>query len=281
MKKFFAFLLLIIFITPTQAQDKEACFPEIPGFQRTILEEVYTPNNLFDIINGAAEMFLSYDFEELAIAEYSDSSIRYIRVELYRHRNAENAFGVYAQERSPEAQFLSIGGEGYIEEGALNFWSGPFYIKLVTNDKGPHVQQALLTIANAVAAALHQDSGMPTQFDVFPKEERLPHSEYYVNRDFLGYQFFDNAYVVPYKQCTMFTVYFSSEVEAQEAVKKYAKLLKDSLLTFDKPTKVKDPAIGGMLLQRCGSLIVGAIDIRDEQKAKMLMSQIQNNLVKK
>ncbi|MBP8975429.1 MAG: hypothetical protein KBG83_01805 [Bacteroidetes bacterium] len=281
MKKFFAFLLLIIFITPTQAQDKEACFPEIPGFQRTILEEVYTPNNLFDIINGAAEMFLSYDFEELAIAEYSDSSIRYIRVELYRHRNAENAFGVYAQERSPEAQFLSIGGEGYIEEGALNFWSGPFYIKLVTNDKGPHVQQALLTIANAVAVALHQESGMPTQFDVFPKEERLPHSEYYVNRDFLGYQFFDNAYVVPYKQCTMFTAYFSSEVEAQEAVKKYAKLLKDSLLTFDKPTKVKDPAIGGMLLQRCGSLIVGAIDIRDEQKAKMLISQIQNNLVKK
>ncbi|MCK5463933.1 MAG: hypothetical protein KAI95_12985, partial [Bacteroidales bacterium] len=49
-----------------QADGNDAVsFPEVKNWNLTVLPDVYTPGNLWDLINGAAESYLSYDFVDL------------------------------------------------------------------------------------------------------------------------------------------------------------------------------------------------------------------------
>lgn len=256
-------------------------FPEIEGFQRTIIKEVYTADNLFDLIDGAADMFLTYDFVDLHMAEYSNDSLQYIRVEAYRHTTPENAFGVYAQERSPQSHFLPIGTEGYSDDGALNFWIGTYYIKLVTNDRGPHVQRALEKIALAVAQSFKCEATLPEQFNVFPREARREHGEYYVNRDFLNYSFFHTAFVVPYKNYTLFTLFYKTPKDAQAALQTYySTVIKQNLPSTDTLFTVTDPQEGTLLFQCVGNILAGAKDIQDLYGARTDLETLVKRLQK-
>ena len=45
-------------------------FPMLDGFKKETNYPVYTPDNLWDFINGAADNYLAYDFVDLHVAEY-------------------------------------------------------------------------------------------------------------------------------------------------------------------------------------------------------------------
>ena len=44
-------------------------FPMLDGFKKETNYPVYTPDNLWDFINGAADNYLAYDFVDLHVAE--------------------------------------------------------------------------------------------------------------------------------------------------------------------------------------------------------------------
>ena len=54
----------------------------------------YFPENLFEYINGAAEIYLSYDFHELIVAQYAKSGTESaLAVEIYDMGSSTNGFG--------------------------------------------------------------------------------------------------------------------------------------------------------------------------------------------
>ena len=61
-------------------------------------DAVCTPENLRNIIGGAADLFLRYGFSDLRIGEYTNPSGIDVRIELYRHNSVENTFGICSQE---------------------------------------------------------------------------------------------------------------------------------------------------------------------------------------
>ncbi len=277
-----AILLLLFCFTLLNGQEPDAfIFPDIDGFNKTIIDEVYTPETLFELIDGAADMFLAYDFENLHIAEYSNDSIRYIRVEAYRHKDAVNAFGAYAQERTPDARVLPVGCEGYIQEGALNFWFGSYYVKLVTNDQGRSVQTALERIAQHVAQQSICRQSLPSFFEKFPTDDRIPRNETYINRDYLGYRFFNKVFTASYNHSTVFVIVYKNAWDLQDALQAYSIILKSQQpLLFDTPTFINDPNEGRLLLQKAGNYIVGAKNIIDEKKALNTLNALITQLVR-
>ncbi|MCK7485355.1 MAG: hypothetical protein MZU97_07190 [Bacillus subtilis] len=110
-------------------------FPAIPGWRLTGPPIVYTPDNLWDFIDGAAESYLAYSFVDLQVGEYVSPESVAVRVELYRHADPDNAFGIYATERAPGYSFLKVGAQGYEAEGILNFLTGRYYVKLSTHQR--------------------------------------------------------------------------------------------------------------------------------------------------
>ncbi len=157
-----------------RGQEASSPFPSVAGWVMTPDTAVYTPDNLYDLIDGAADVYLSYGFVDLHLADYRRSDGTEVRVEVYHHSTPANAFGIYSQERKPDYHFIPVGVQGYKDEGVLNFLAGPYYVKISTHATGPGANQALAVIAQASAAHLRQDTAFPAPLRLFPPGGRSP-----------------------------------------------------------------------------------------------------------
>src|SRR4030042_5526834 len=116
--------------------------PEPSGWILTETPPTYVPGTLFEYIDGAAENYLSYGFRELVVGNYKEQrSAATLTVEVYDMGDETRAFGIYSSERYPASHFLSVGTQGYWEEGTLNFIVGGYYIKLLCFDCGQGGEQ--------------------------------------------------------------------------------------------------------------------------------------------
>ena len=67
-KRFLTGLIAVLVIGSVSAQ--EVNFPELGGYKKNTDFPVYSPDNLWDFINGAAETYLAYGFVDVHVAEY-------------------------------------------------------------------------------------------------------------------------------------------------------------------------------------------------------------------
>ncbi len=237
-------------------------FPPIPGWTLTVDTTVYTPRNLWDFIDGAAEAFLSYGFEDLRIGDYMAEDSLAVRVEAYRHASPTMAFGIYAAERKADYHFIEIGTEGYQADGVLNFLSGEYYLKLSTHGSGRRAAMALRSIAERVAGNLDRPREWPAGLRLLPESGRRPHTEGFVAADFLGYTFFRNVFTARYGEGAGFLLFvtpLSPGPQAEETLRAYGAAtgkpeVRNGGLRF------ADPDNGPVTLVRSDSLLFGLVD---------------------
>src|SRR4030042_5076173 len=153
-KQIVTITLLIAILSPLYIISKDAInyFPELVGWKKSATIQTYNPNTLFAYINGAAELYINYNFEELKVAEYrSINSKATIIAEVYRHNQPINAFGIYSQEKPDEAKFSSVGTQGYGLEGIFNFFKGSYYVKISAFDIKENERQILKDFASTIS----------------------------------------------------------------------------------------------------------------------------------
>jgi len=259
-------LLLLILLTGCAASAAQAgegsTFPAVPGWKSAPPpgDSVYTPENLWDIIDGAAELFLSYGFADLQIREFGDTTGTDVRVELYRHSSGANAFGIYSQERNPRSHYVEIGTQGYVEEKVLNFFAGFYYVKISSHRGGAEGRSAMELIARHVARHLHQESGWPAPLARLPEEGKLPNTECYIAENFLGYRSLHSAFTARYEGgCTLFLMEFGTPSLARGAAEAYAQSAgAPQSVKEGEITDVSDPHAGPVALLLCGRTLSGA-----------------------
>jgi hypothetical protein len=187
---------------PQRSGDPElaALIPKIDGWTATEKPRTFFPDTLYEYIDGAAESYLGYDFKELAVAEFVQTeSPASLTLEIYDMGNDLNAFGIYSAERFPDNKTVDIGTHGYIEGEVLNFIAGTDYVKLLCFNGGDGTAAILQAFARKVAAAAGTSGAIPALFSVFPREGLIPNSEKYIRRNFMGFDFLGNGYVVSCK----------------------------------------------------------------------------------
>jgi hypothetical protein len=215
-KLFFGFFLIFIF-GATSAQ--EFAFPELAGYKKTANYPVYTPQTLWDFINGAADTYLAYGFVDLHVAEYKKGK-NVIKLEIYRHSDNTLAFGIYSTERSPSFRFMNLGAQGYIADGAINFFKGNYYVKIRTFSKNEKTLQSTESLALKVSGMLEGDSKMPVILAQFPEIGKKQNEETYVNESVLGHKFLNKAYKAIYELGSdNFSIYIMENPSADDAKK--------------------------------------------------------------
>lgn len=241
-------------------------FPPIPGWTLRVDTTVYTPGNLWDFIDGAAEAFLSYGFEDLTIGNYTAKDSLAVRVEAYRHASLTMAFGIYSAERKPDYHFVRIGTEGYQADGVLNFLSGEYYVKLSTHGSGRRAAVALRSIAKLVAKHLDRPREWPAGLRSLPESGRYPHTEGFVAANFLGYSFFQNVFTAQYgggEGFLLFVIQLSPGRQAEETLRAYEAVA-------GKPEARKgglrfaDPNNGPVTLVRRNNHLFGLVNAPDD-----------------
>jgi hypothetical protein len=177
---------------------QELSFPELEGFKKYSKYPVYTSENLWDFIDGAADTYLALGFVDLHVAEYKKGK-ETIKVEIYRHQSPVLAFGIYASERSSSFRFINLGSQGYIADGAINFFTGNFYIKLRTYSDKPKTLHAEESLASRIAVLLEGNNEMPAEISLFPDQGKILNAETYIKENVLGHPFLSNSYKAEYE----------------------------------------------------------------------------------
>jgi hypothetical protein len=254
------FFLLIQGLTAKPADD---LFPTIKGWKRSDSIKVFTPDNLYRFIDGAADAYLMQDFERLTVEIYT-RRFSSIKVEIYKHRTEQHAYGIYSQERTSSVDYLPIGIEAYYSETILNFVIGTMYVKLTSFDLTDNEKDILRSIARAVAKKIGGRTTPPRMFTCFPEKGLVPHSNRFIGKDFLGYPFFRSAYTADYQidsvSFELFVIDLHDSTECRAVWKEYLKSIKLDLNIPPSGTiTVHDPYQGIMTFSIRGNILCGII----------------------
>lgn len=219
--------------------------PDIAGWRVVREPVVYDASSLWEAIDGAADLFVSYGVLDMHLAYYSTTGGPEVRAEAYHHDSPETAFGIFSQERSAGNAHVNIGTTAVMDEGMLNILCGSYYVKLSTNTPGKAAAEALSAIGSAIAKYLAQPVEFPPMLAVLPVQNRVPNSEQFIADSYLGYSFLRRAYTARYGATGVCEVFLLAHENAGQA-----------LLTLNAYEKVTAPAPGDSGVQH--------IRVRDE-----------------
>jgi hypothetical protein len=158
---------------------------------------LYNQDSLYQYIDGGADIYLLYDFQALLHQDFKSGATD-LTADIYEMSTPEDAFGIYASERSPSYKFNTIGAEGYRDKGIFNFFAGNYYVKL--SGSGANVDALLDQFARLLSGRIGGARTLPPLLGKLPREGRVLHSEQYVKKNPLGHAFLAPAYVVTYAQ---------------------------------------------------------------------------------
>ncbi len=198
---------------------QDITFPELDGFKKITNYPVYKPENLWDFIDGAADTYLALGFIDVNVAEYKKGK-EVIKLEIYHHNSHTMAFGIYASERSPSYRFMNLGAQGYIVDGAINFFKGSYYVKIRTYSQKTKILQSEESLARKVSSMINGEEEMPSLLSEFPSEGRKNNEETFINESVLGHQFLIKAFKATYEiGSDNFSIYLFNYSTPQEAFK--------------------------------------------------------------
>ncbi len=122
---------------------------EAGGWKWDGKEMKYDSKTVFKYMDGAAELYLAYGFENLTVRRFERSSRPPLIVELYEMASSGDAYGVFSFEHQDEAVGIGQGSE--FGGGLLRFWKGKYFVSIYAEGEGAEVESALLTMGRAVA----------------------------------------------------------------------------------------------------------------------------------
>jgi hypothetical protein len=169
-------------------------------------EQKFFSSDLYEYIDGGADVYLDYGLVAMVHQEYKASSTD-ITLDIYNMGAQSNAFGIYAAESSPDYHFLPIGTEGYGTNEILNFFQDEFYVKLSAFSDKEKTGPVLDRFARAVSRSIGPSQAMPEFLSLFPPQNLVSHSCKFVKKSPLGHDFLAPAIMATYafdeKQTTL------------------------------------------------------------------------------
>jgi hypothetical protein len=252
----------------------KALLPPATEWKAVEAARSYDPASLFEYIDGAAEAYIGYDFKELLVADYQHASSKAtLTAELYDMGTALNAFGIYGAERYPQSRFLPIGVQGYLEEGALNFLAGRYYVKLMCYEAGDKAGALLMSYAGALASRIKDPGAFPGILRAFADEGLVANSEKYVARNFMGFKFLSRGFTAAFKRDGQEFEAFVVDSRTTDEAGATLKLLADHFAaagrveTSGPGFKTKDAYLKNVFVAVSGRRLCGVTKIKDGGEA--------------
>jgi hypothetical protein len=183
-----ALLVAGVVAAPCHAQPEGASqqdFPKITGWSVSGEVRTYTPDTLWEYINGASELFLAYDFQYCRTADLASGGL-VVTVDLYDMGSPLNAFGIFVRERPEKGEPLDSAAEAVLSPPyqAL-LLKGATYVK-VNVFEGDLTEETGRPLLEAIAQVLPGPAGLPGDLALLPKEGMVPDSEGFTRQAYLG-----------------------------------------------------------------------------------------------
>ena len=178
-------LSLLMALALSGCSSEDSSFPEVAGWTQAGDVLTYDAESLWEYINGAAELFVSYGVISCQTADLSSEDLT-VAVDLYEMGTPLNAYGVFEREAS---------GETVDIPGAVAAMVSPPYQALLLKGstyakvnvfEGELTMEAGRALLEGLADALPGESSIPSEFGLLPTAGKIAGTESYQAEAFLG-----------------------------------------------------------------------------------------------
>jgi hypothetical protein len=150
----------------------------------------FSPETLYEEIDGEAELYLPYDFRELSVV-ILESAARpgvELRVELFRHGGPKEAFGIFSQYRYQDQETARVGpATAALSDASLDFFRGDAFVRMRVAS-GALSREALLSAGEAAVAAMPGTAEPPPGASVVAIPSAIPGTLIYQRKAMLGFE---------------------------------------------------------------------------------------------
>ena len=137
----------------------------LPGWQISQKVETYNHDDLFNLVDGQADSFFAYGFEQVGVQRYQDETGILMNVEIWQLATPADAYGLFSTSRSGSP--AGIGNEGDLDPGRrLAFWQNRYFVSLEALKPVP--DETLQAFARAIAGRLATGGERPAIVDRLP-----------------------------------------------------------------------------------------------------------------
>ena len=136
----------------------------VGAWNRPDSPRIIDSKNIFQYMNGAGELYLSYRFRHLEVFDYHSADQDNILVELYFMESADDAFGLLSLDWGGEPVFFD-GSSATISNkssassaralyggGLMRLWSDHIYARVMAMRETPASKKAVMALGKAIAA---------------------------------------------------------------------------------------------------------------------------------
>jgi hypothetical protein len=266
---------------------------------------LYTKKNLFEHIDGQAELFFKYGFQKSVFAIYQNKKNQENQIELdiYDMRNGLQAFGIFSRFRNEE-QPVGIGLDSYLDDRSAFFYKGKYFAMLYATESNASI---LKQWAMKIASRIVDNSPQPKEIGYFPQGGLKPGSIQYFPEGLLGHQFLKRGFKGTYiekdeekvkvkveveakikekariedKEVQLFMAIFKDSQEALSALKVYkdhlskkGKVSSGGIIEFKTwALQGEDSYQGKVIVLQKGAYLLGVVGFEKDEDAEYLLAE--------
>ena len=239
----------------------------------------YTPDTLWEYLDGGAPRYEAYGFERMIHSRYQlgNDSLASVTADVYDMGSELGAFGIYSSIRSPDATFHSWGAEGYRFGTVVAAWKGRVFAHVAADDERPELIEMMQLLAAHVCDEVTGPVTPPTILQHLPPEDLVPHSERYEATDLLGHAALEGGVLATYeidgRRGELFFSELESEAAAQRALEAFRSEKERWAEVADAPAgfRFQEPGSGSGTVLRSGRFVIGVHgDLSFEAQAELL-----------
>lgn len=232
------FAITVVLLTLSSCADKKSDHHGAPGdcltlafddinATRTSEAIIYAGESLWEYINGGAEIYHQYKFEEVATAYYQIDTLEMV-VDVYKFSGLANAYGLYTTIRPDNPVIISIGIQGFSATNSLTFVKGEFVVRITAFVPGEKTAKSLNQIAGQIESCLAGTEERPNQFTLFPEKGSIPSMDKFYAMSFQGHSFLTEFYSQDYFLNGDTIKLFMTENEAINKFSKWKEAISES-----------------------------------------------------
>ncbi len=170
-RRFYTVLLVLILFVFTAsasaalANDLVDILPghnSVPGWAVSGAVQKFNGENLFQMIDGGADIYHEYGFQQVVSQDYSNGFGNLLTVEIYQMASPAAAYGMYSFKIGTSGRAVDLGQQAYFEEYYVNIWQGDLLITIIGSDSNQKTVQAIEQMGRTICGSYSVSGAIPT-----------------------------------------------------------------------------------------------------------------------
>jgi hypothetical protein len=174
MKKILLLLIICVLIYSCGGNVKDiyqALPDQVLDWKAEAEDVVYDRETLYDYMNGGAEVYLAFDFQQVFVRKFKRAGEDEIILDIYDMGSPAEAFGVFSCDREDEG--AGIGQDSEYGFGLLRFWKGRYFVSVIAAGDDQAAKPAIFELGKSVAELLGPEGAKPEILKLLPDKDLI------------------------------------------------------------------------------------------------------------